>query len=118
MNDLKNIAINNFPTYYNFTANNDLITYTIRVYNEGNVKGYATEISDDIPDGLVFLPEHKINKDYDWVLNILKDKGLTLKTTGVMTVDYSGKIYLQGLKGRYFAFNVSMKDDHGESLLC
>ena len=60
----------------------------------------------------------KINKNHDWVLNILKGKGLTLKTTGVMTVDYSGKIYLQGLKGRYFAFNVSMKPDHGESDAC
>ena len=60
----------------------------------------------------------KINKDNDWVLRVLKDKGLTLKTTGVMTIDNDGKIYLQGLKGHYFAFNVSMKNDHEVKSVC
>jgi len=49
-----------------YVENSDLVTYTIRVYNEGTVKGYATEISDDIPAGLVFLPEHKLNEEYKW----------------------------------------------------
>ncbi len=49
-----------------YVANSDLVTYTIRVYNEGTVLGYAMEISDDIPDGLVFLPEHETNKMYNW----------------------------------------------------
>ena len=49
-----------------YVANGDIITYTIRVYNEGTVLGYAMEVSDDIPDGLVFLPEHQINKEYKW----------------------------------------------------
>lgn len=49
-----------------FVANSDIVTYTIRVYNEGTVLGYATEISDDIPDGLVFLPNHDINKENEW----------------------------------------------------
>ena len=47
-------------------ANSDLVTYTIRVYNEGTVLGYATEIADDIPDGVVFLPNNEINKQYGW----------------------------------------------------
>ena len=46
----------------------DFITYTIRVYNEGSKDGYATEIKDDIPDGLEFLPDNKINKEYGWKL--------------------------------------------------
>jgi len=49
-----------------YVANSDLVTYTIRVYNEGTVLGYAMEVSDDIPDGLVFLPEHELNKQYGW----------------------------------------------------
>lgn len=49
-----------------YVANSDLVTYTIRVYNEGTVLGYAMEISDDIPDGLAFLPEHNLNKQYAW----------------------------------------------------
>ena len=33
----------------------DFVTYTIRVYNEGNYDGYAREISEDIPEGLEFI---------------------------------------------------------------
>mgnify|MGYP004520899175 CR=1 FL=1 len=47
------------------------VIYTIRVYNEGTADGYANEITDDIPDGLEFLPEHEVNsgKDgYKWVM--------------------------------------------------
>ena len=51
-----------------YVANSDIVTYTIRVYNEGTTLGYATEISDDIPDGLEFLPEHETNKNYKWVM--------------------------------------------------
>ena len=34
----------------------DVVTYTLRVYNEGEVDGYASKIMDDIPDGLEFIP--------------------------------------------------------------
>lgn len=47
-------------------ANTDLITYTIRVYNEGEKAGYADEILDDIPKGLVFVEDNEINKKYNW----------------------------------------------------
>ena len=47
-------------------SQNDIITYTIRVYNEGTQSGYDKEIKDDIPDGLVFLPENQINTEYRW----------------------------------------------------
>jgi len=47
-------------------ANNDIVIYTLRVYNEGTLAGYAEEITDDIPEGLIFLPEHDINKQYEW----------------------------------------------------
>ena len=49
-------------------ANNDVVIYTIRVYNEGTIAGYAEEIADDIPEGLEYLPEHEINKQYEWVM--------------------------------------------------
>ena len=47
---------------------NDIITYTIRVYNEGTLAGYAKEISDDLPKGLIFLPDNDTNKKYGWKL--------------------------------------------------
>ncbi len=46
----------------------DIVTYTIRVYNEGEADGYANEITDDMPEGLEFLPEHETNKKYRWVM--------------------------------------------------
>lgn len=46
----------------------DVVTYTIRVYNEGMIDGYATEVTDDIPDYLEYLPENDINKEYRWVM--------------------------------------------------
>ena len=51
-----------------YVANSDIVTYTIRVYNEGTVLGYATEVSDDIPDGLEFLPNNDTNKEYKWIM--------------------------------------------------
>ncbi len=52
--------------------NNNLVTYTIRVYNEGNSHGYATVIEDDIPDGLEFVEDNEINKQYKW--KMINDK--------------------------------------------
>ena len=44
----------------------DTVIYTIRVYNEGDIDGYATEITDYLPTGLTFLPDSEINKQYGW----------------------------------------------------
>ena len=49
-------------------VNGDIVTYTIRVYNEGPKAGYAEEVKDDIPDGLEFLPDNEINEKYRWVM--------------------------------------------------
>ncbi|MCI8546597.1 MAG: DUF11 domain-containing protein, partial [Clostridia bacterium] len=43
-----------------------VVTYIIRVYNEGTQNGYATEITDDLPEGITFLPEHETNIEYEW----------------------------------------------------
>ena len=47
-------------------TNNDIVIYTLRVYNEGTLAGYAEEITDDIPEGLIFVPNHDVNKQYEW----------------------------------------------------
>lgn len=47
---------------------NDLVEYTIRIYNEGDIDGYAKEIKNDIPEGLKFLPENLTNQAYNWVM--------------------------------------------------
>lgn len=43
-----------------------VVEYTIRVYNEGTEDGYASEIKDDIPEGLKFLPDHQTNISNKW----------------------------------------------------
>ncbi|MFR8103516.1 MAG: thioester domain-containing protein [Clostridia bacterium] len=46
--------------------NGDTVIYTLRIYNEGTIDGYAKAVTDDVPDGLEFLPENEINKEYRW----------------------------------------------------
>ena len=46
--------------------NGSVVEYTIRVYNEGTEDGYAYEVSDDIPEGLVYDPDNTTNKEYGW----------------------------------------------------
>lgn len=48
--------------------NGNIVTYTLRIYNEGTKDGYAKEIKDDLPEGLEFLPENETNKEYRWVM--------------------------------------------------
>ena len=56
---------------------NDIVTYTIRVYNEGSKDGYATGIKDDIPEGLEYLPDNEINQEYEWKLVDENDNEVT-----------------------------------------
>ena len=46
----------------------DVIIYTLRVFNEGELAGFAEEITDDIPEYLEFLPENDTNKEYRWIM--------------------------------------------------
>ena len=46
--------------------NGNIVTYTLRIYNEGLMDGYASLVKDDIPDGLKFLPDNPINTEYRW----------------------------------------------------
>ncbi|MCI8654690.1 MAG: Cys-Gln thioester bond-forming surface protein [Clostridia bacterium] len=66
----------------------DTVIYTIRVYNEGDIDGYAQEVTDDIPEYLEFLPGHNTNKYFEWKMydkdgNETKDvtKAVKIKTT-------------------------------------
>ncbi len=48
--------------------NGNIVTYTLRIYNEGTKAGYAKQVKDDLPEGLEFLPENEINKEYRWIM--------------------------------------------------
>ncbi len=44
----------------------DKVVYTIRVYNEGQIDGEASEIVDYIPEGLELVEQSEINQQYNW----------------------------------------------------
>ena len=70
----------------------DIVTYTIRVYNEGGIDGYASKVSDDIPDGLEYLPDNELNKEYRWVMYDKDGKKTTdVKNAVKLTTDYLSK---------------------------
>ncbi len=66
--------------------NGNIVTYTLRIYNEGTQAGYAKEVKDDIPDGLEFLPDHELNQEYRWVM---------LDENGEVTEDVSKAVDIQ-----------------------
>lgn len=41
----------------------DIVTYTFRIYNEGTIDGYASEITEDIPTGLQFIWSEKTDEE-------------------------------------------------------
>ena len=46
--------------------NGNIVTYTLRIYNEGEMSGFAEQIKDDLPEGLLYLPENETNIEYRW----------------------------------------------------
>ena len=77
-NDLKNLATNASTSVGTTTAikkhtkdpitvkQGDKVIYTIRVYNEGTIDGFATEITDYLPSGLQLAQDSSINTAYGW----------------------------------------------------
>ena len=70
----KPIILNNGQVKYNKKTDvvevevGDRVVYTIRIFNEGNVDGYATEIVDDVPEGLLFAEDDLLNTTNGWTL--------------------------------------------------
>ena len=58
-------------------ANGNIVIYTLRIFNEGNVAGYASKVKDDLPEGLEFLPEHSVNTAFLW--KMYKEDGTETK---------------------------------------
>ena len=44
----------------------DKVVYDIRIYNEGNIDGKCTQITDHLPAGLTLTPNSQINSTYGW----------------------------------------------------
>ena len=75
----------------------DTITYTIRVYNEGDLDGYVYEITDNVPNGLLFLVDDKINKKYGWkMLDKDGNEVQNIENAVYLTTDYLKDTKLNG----------------------
>ena len=61
-------AIYNHPKDAITVNAGDYVLYTIRVYNEGDIDGYASKITDYLPDYLNYI-DGEINQSYGWVYN-------------------------------------------------
>ena len=73
-------------------VNGNVVTYTIRVFNEGDINGYASLITDDIPEGLQFIPDNDTNKEYRWVMYDKDGKETTDTSKAVkIQTDYLSK---------------------------
>ena len=71
----------------------DTVTYTIQVYNEGPEDAYVAEIMDDIPEGVEFLPNSELNKEYGWVM--YKEVEVNGDIITADTVLHDGKRYVE-----------------------
>lgn len=80
-------------------VDNDNVTYTIRVYNEGTIAGYAEEVEDDIPEGLIFLPNDKTNKAYGWKMYYYDEQGELVETENEEEAEVIRTTYLSEEKG-------------------
>lgn len=79
----------------------DKVEYTIRVYNEGEIDGYANLVMDDIPQGVrMVAPDYtsdlkaaNLNAEYRWVMyrKAHNDEDVTDK----QTISYDDKIYVK-----------------------
>ena len=72
----------------------DIVTYTIRVFNEGEINGYAEEVMDDIPDGLEFLPENETNTNYRWKMYEEITEGTSVEDE-TKVIERDGKKYIE-----------------------
>ena len=78
----------------------DVVEYTIRVYNEGEVDGYANLVMDDIPEGVQMIaPDYtpdgtanNFNAEYRWVMyrKVREGEDVSEKET----ISYDGKVYV------------------------
>mgnify|MGYP004544119343 CR=1 FL=1 len=73
-------------------SNGNTVIYTIRVYNEGEIDGYAGRVKDDLPEGIEFLPENETNTKYRWKMLDKDGKVVTDVADAVSVVtDYLSK---------------------------
>ena len=68
---------------------NDIVTYTLRIYNEGTKNVYASLVEDDIPERLEFIIDNEINKQYKWkILDENRNEVADISKAKYIVTDY------------------------------
>ena len=68
---------------------NDIVTYTLRIYNEGTKNVYASLVEDDIPERLEFIIDNEINKQYKWkILDENRNETTDISKAKYIVTDY------------------------------
>ena len=78
------------------TANKQNITYTIRMYNESEVRAKGKRVIEYIPDGLVFVPDNEINTKYGWNMFKATENGNLVVTNNPEEANVVATDYLVG----------------------
>lgn len=60
----------------------NVVTYTIRIYNEGQIDGYADEIVEHLPEELEFIND-EFNAQYGWIIDTTDETQRTIKTNAL-----------------------------------
>ena len=102
----------NHPKDPVLVSTNAIVEYTIRVFNEGQVNGYANLIKDDIPEGLEFIPTNKTNLKYRWVM-LDKDGN---ETSDVSKAEFVVTDYLSKDQEKTAGENLLKAYDGGDTL--
>ena len=78
----------------------DVVTYTLRIYNEGEIDAYPSLVKDDIPNGLEFIPNDATNVEFGWIM-----------------LDASGNEVKEVSKAKYVITDYLSKDKNEDKLL-
>ncbi|MBO5004815.1 MAG: DUF11 domain-containing protein, partial [Clostridia bacterium] len=130
LNLISLVGLNTTGTaYYNHTKDaltvktGDIVTYTIRVYNESDIKGKVAEITDYLPRGLEFYSSEVDGVNYNWKVTKNSDGTTTLKTNYLKDTLLSENALAQtivGLKTDKWTAEVKLKckitDEAGYSI--
>ena len=88
--------------------NNQNITYTLRMYNESEVKAKGKRIVEYVPEGLVFVPDNEINRQYSWKMYKVGANGEAVEVSNAEEATILVTDYLDGKEIK--EFNLDTKE--------
>ena len=89
----------------------DVVTYTLRIYNEGEIDAYASLVKDDIPEGLEFIVNDATNAQYRWkMLDARGNETSDVSKAKFVITDYLSNSSEENLIKAYSEGNLDYRD--------